>query len=474
MKALNSTVAKLMTIVIVILIASIGYLTGNRLSQWGARIHPVEGWREWYASNGKKGIVRKEICPDDPYAVRLCGVAVTDDVWKASIGRAVRDIVPRSPYVCQVRIRGNGRSSVCLSIFDHVNQENLLEQFFTPPMEWHDYKFIFASGESKEVGVSLYVGAKSIDVDIASLTMSPVKVPMSAASNECVEQVIGNDTWSMLPVTSDGSTLLPAQMGDASSDAILKMPANGRPIKSIATRVFGVDGNKELTVQFEASSDPPTEILSWLSDANGNESEKQRIHLSKDIQMKQYSTPFLIPSTGYRLHLQPESTCELRIHSARIMTCSTPTLPKGTVDSRLMKLVADKGVTATIKRSLNPEGPITLTTEGDAVQSARFDVPLKVEGDKSSRILLKARADHPIQLRLVVAENHEPWDAISQAIDFEVTTEWKELELPFRSKVADARARLVVSWSDSKTTVDLSDIRLRTEEGISEKQGSEQ
>ncbi|MBX9653630.1 hypothetical protein K2Y11_08440, partial [bacterium] len=104
----------------------------------------------------------------------------------------------------------------------------------------------------------------------------------------------------------------------------------------------------------------------------------------------------------------------------------------------------------------------------------RFDLPLKVEGDRASRVLLKARADHPIQLRLVVAENHEPWNAISKAVDFEVTTEWRELELPFESKTDDANARLVLSWSGTKTSVEVSDIRLLTGDGSSGKQGSNQ
>ncbi|MBX9652592.1 hypothetical protein K2Y11_03130, partial [bacterium] len=347
---MNSTVTKLTPVAIAILIASIGYLTGNRLSHWGARIHPVENWRGWYSSQGKKGIVRKEICPDAVGAVHLSGVAATDDVWKASIGRMVKDIVPQSLYECQLRIRGNGRNPVCLSIFDHTTQHNRLEQFFTPPLEWHDYKFVFASSESKEVGITLYVGARSIDIDVDSFTISPVTVSSVATSKDCNDQVIRNDSWSMLPVTSDGATLLPAQAGNSASDVILHLPASGGQTKSIATKVFGMEGQKDLTVQFEASSHPPTEMVSWLSDAGGNESEKQRIHLSEDIETKQYTAHFSIPSAGYRIHIQPEIPCELRIHAANVTTCPAPAIPEGSIDARLIKLVADNHTFAKSKR----------------------------------------------------------------------------------------------------------------------------
>lgn len=467
-----STVAKLLPILLAMLIAPVAYWTGEQLSIWGARIHPVEGWREWYTSLGRKGILREESCPDTVGAIHLSGIASTNDLWNASFGRSLKEIVPRTMYQCRCRIRGNGRNSVCLILFDPSNQQNLLEQFFTPPTEWHDYQFVFESGESKELSIILLVGAKSISIDLARIEISPYVAEPPTVSNECTDQVIHNDSWSMHPMVYDGSTLLPGSGDDSANDITLQSTKGGIPPKSIATKIFGATGQSELTLQFEASSHPPTEVICWLSDGNGHDSAKQRIQLSENIEMKRCMAPFLIPAPNVRLFIQPENRCELCLHSASISACPAPDLPEGYIDARLIKLVADKGVRATVKLSPNPEGPIELVTESETVHSTRFDVPIKVEGNKSARILLKARADRPINLRLVVAENHEPWDAISKEMEFEVSTEWKELVLPFKSKVTDSNARLVFLWNDSKGSVEVSDIRLLTEDGGTEEQGS--
>ena len=94
-----------------------------------------------------------------------------------------------------------------------------------------------------------------------------------------------------------------------------------------------------------------------------------------------------------------------------------------------------------------------------------FDVQLNyprlpiVRGAQYS-IGFRARADQPRRIGVGCAQAHEPWENLGLFIDVDLTTEWQRVESTFIAARDDANARLHFDLGQATIPVEISDVRI--------------
>ncbi len=96
---------------------------------------------------------------------------------------------------------------------------------------------------------------------------------------------------------------------------------------------------------------------------------------------------------------------------------------------------------------------ITVTNAGAAGWHVQFNYPsLAVVAEESYFVRFRARADQPVTLSVGLGQAYDPWASLSNTVSVDLTTEWKDYEVPLLASASDDNARLSISNLGTTTT----------------------
>jgi Fe-S cluster assembly iron-binding protein IscA len=96
---------------------------------------------------------------------------------------------------------------------------------------------------------------------------------------------------------------------------------------------------------------------------------------------------------------------------------------------------------------------ITVTNPGTAGWHVQFNyLSLAIEAEESYFVRFKARADQLVTVSVGIGQAYEPWSSLSNTISIDLTTEWKDYEIPLIASESDDKARLSISNLGTTTT----------------------
>ena len=464
---MDVNVKRLTTLLLGVVLSVAGFLVGGGLSAWAARIHPVNEWRSWYVGSGRKINIRREIVADTPGAIRLVGISSTSSVWDANLGKEGLELTKDQLYRCRCRLRGANNNSILFTIYDsappHLNRG--FDRCFTPSPEWQDYDFTFRANETCRATISLFIGARSIDVEAAFIDVQPIINESSDQTQKSTAEgypaILSNDNWGMVPVVSSGSSLV-KDMGKEPQWVFHRSSrrVDGKVVDAVAYHVPAMPRSNQFLLHVNLASRNASEAEIWFASGNGEISALQTISLDQTASTMSIPISLTTATDRGTLFIRPMAKDDV-LTLGQIGIGSFSDLDKGkTLDARYFQLIKDEGVVAQINRSKDSSSPIEVMTSGTKDKVVRLEHPLSITGGLPSRIKLDVKSGQKKSMRLVVAQNHEPWEAIGEPVDVPIDAEWKTVELPFRAMVSEPNARLVISFDDGPGSVNLTKLQM--------------
>jgi hypothetical protein len=96
---------------------------------------------------------------------------------------------------------------------------------------------------------------------------------------------------------------------------------------------------------------------------------------------------------------------------------------------------------------------ISVTNPGTAGWHVQFNYPsLAIEAEESYFVRFRARADQPVTVSVGIGQAYDPWSSLSNTVSIDLTTEWKDYEIPLIASESDVNARLSISNLGTTTT----------------------
>ncbi len=89
---------------------------------------------------------------------------------------------------------------------------------------------------------------------------------------------------------------------------------------------------------------------------------------------------------------------------------------------------------------------ITVTHPRTAGWHVQFNYPgLGVAAEESYFVRFRVRADQPVTISVGLGQAYDPWSSLSSTVSVDLTTEWKDYEVPLIASGSDDNARLSIS-----------------------------
>jgi hypothetical protein len=130
------------------------------------------------------------------------------------------------------------------------------------------------------------------------------------------------------------------------------------------------------------------------------------------------------------------------------------------------KVVASEGASAGVFRPLDaPEIlriGITKIGEKPAVWHVQaIKEGFAVEKDKEYAVTFRARSEEPRKGRLAVSQAAKPFAVLGLYKEFELTKDWKPVEMKFKANADETNARLYFDLGDNAASIELTDVELK-------------
>ena len=112
---------------------------------------------------------------------------------------------------------------------------------------------------------------------------------------------------------------------------------------------------------------------------------------------------------------------------------------------------------------------VKVTKKGSEGWYVQFNYPnIRVVALKSYLVRFMARADRKVKVTILLQQAHDPWNALSNSVEIELTTEWKSYEVVLYAHTGDNNARLSITGLGLyEATYEFTKFSLREFEGFS-------